>query len=128
MFWVCISHLYQTLAWWLECLAMAQKTWVQYQRLKKMVLDSSLLNTQHYKVRNGSRVKKSNPGKGVAPSPTPWCSSYRKGNLWVDLDNSRQLYLYHMCNFIFNHRIVRILVVIKKVWLYWRCHILDLIF
>ena len=26
-----------------------------------------------------SRVKWSNPGKGVAPSPTPRCSSYRKG-------------------------------------------------
>ena len=27
-----------------------------------------------------SRVKWSNPGNGVAPSPTMWCSSYRKGN------------------------------------------------
>ena len=35
-----------------------------YQTLKKMVLDATLLNTQHYKVR----VKWSNPGKGVAPS------------------------------------------------------------
>ena len=25
-----------------------------------------------------SRVKWSNPGKGVAPSPTPWCSGYWK--------------------------------------------------
>ena len=25
-----------------------------------------------------SRVKWSNPGKGVAPCPTPWCSSYQK--------------------------------------------------
>ena len=40
----------------------------------KMVLDTSLLNTQQYKVR--SREKWSNPGKGVAPSPTPRCSSY----------------------------------------------------
>ena len=31
-----------------------------------MVLDISLLNTQQYKVR----IKRSNPGKGVAPSPT----------------------------------------------------------
>ena len=36
--------------------------------------------------RYGSRVKWGNPGKGVAPSPTPWCSSYRKGNLRVTLD------------------------------------------
>ena len=34
-----------------------------------------------------------NPGKGVAPSSTPRCSSYWKGNLLVALDNSRQLYL-----------------------------------
>ena len=40
----------------------------------KMVLDVSLLNTQQYKVR--IRVKWNNPGKGVAPYPTPHCSSY----------------------------------------------------
>ena len=34
----------------------------------KMVLDAILTNTQQYKVR----IK----GKGVALSPTPWCSSY----------------------------------------------------
>ena len=33
-----------------------------YQRLKKMVLDTALLNTQYYKW--------SNPGNGVVPSPT----------------------------------------------------------
>ena len=43
-------------------------------------------------IRYGSRVKWSNPGKGVAPSPTPWCSSYRKGSLRVTLDYGRQLY------------------------------------
>ena len=33
--------------------------------------------------------------KGVAPSPTPQCSSYRKGSLRVALDYSRQLkYIY----------------------------------
>ena len=45
----------------------------------KMVLDTSLLNTWRYKVR----IKWSNPGKGVAPSPTPLCSSYWKGSLRV---------------------------------------------
>ena len=40
----------------------------------KMVLDTSLLNTQHYKVC--IKGKWSNPGKGVVPSPTPQCSSY----------------------------------------------------
>ena len=29
-------------------------------------------------------------GKGVAPSPKHWCSSYLKGNLQVTLDYSRQ--------------------------------------
>ena len=45
-------------------------------------------------IRYRSRVKWSNPGKGVAPSPTPWCSSYRKGSLRVTLDYGRQLYFY----------------------------------
>ena len=40
-----------------------------YQRLKKMVLDTALLSTLHYKVR--IKVKWSNPKKGVAPSSTP---------------------------------------------------------
>ena len=59
-------------------------------KTKKMVLDASLLNTQHYKAQ--SRVKWRNPGKGVAPSPTPWCSSYQKESLWVTYDYGRQLY------------------------------------
>ena len=55
----------------------------------KMVLDTTLLNTQHYKVRFKGKVEQSNPGNGVAPSPTPWCSSYRKGSLRVTLDYGR---------------------------------------
>ena len=55
----------------------------------KMVLDTSLLNSQQYKVR----IKWSNPGKGVVPSPKPRCSSYCKGSLLVALNYSRQLYL-----------------------------------
>ena len=58
----------------------------------KMVLDSSLLNTQHYKVWIKGKVELS--WEGVAPSPTPWCSSYRKGSLQVTLDYGRQLYFY----------------------------------
>ena len=42
-------------------------------------------------IRYGSRVKWSSPGKGVAPSPTPWCSSYRKGGFRVTLDYGHQL-------------------------------------
>ena len=56
-----------------------------------MVLDASLLNTQHYKVRIKGKVEQCR--EGVAPSPTPWCSSYRKGSLRVTLDYGRQLYL-----------------------------------
>ena len=49
---------------------LARETWVQsqvesYQRLKKMVLDASLLNTQHYKVRIKGKVEQSR--EGVAP-------------------------------------------------------------
>ena len=45
-------------------------------------------------IRYISRVKWSNPGKGVAPTPTPRCSSYWKGSLLVTLDYGRQLYFF----------------------------------
>ena len=45
-------------------------------------------------IRYVSRVKWSNPGKGVAPFPTPWCSSYGKGSFQVALNQGRQLYLH----------------------------------
>ena len=61
-------------------------------KTQKMVLDASLLNTQHYKVRIKGKVEQSR--EGVAPSPTPWCSSYRKGSLRVTLVYGRQLYFY----------------------------------
>ena len=64
-------------------------------KTQKMVLDASLLNTQHYKVRIKGKVKQSR--EGVAPSPTPWCNSNRKGSLRVTLDYGRQLYFtYNM--------------------------------
>ena len=53
----------------------------------KMLLDTSLLNHQQYK------VKWSNQGKGVAPSPTPRCRTYWKGSLLVALDYGCQLYI-----------------------------------
>ena len=64
-------------------------------KTQKMVLDASLLNTQHYKVRIKGKVEQSR--EGVAPSRTPWCSSYRKGSLRVSLDYGRQLYLLLIC-------------------------------
>ena len=42
-------------------------------------------------IRYVSRVKLSNPGKGVAPSLTLRCSSYWRGSLLVALDYGRQL-------------------------------------
>ena len=75
---------------------MAQEIWFQsqvesYQRLKKWYLMPPCLTLSI--IRYGSRVKWSNPEKGVAPSPTPWCSSYR-----VTLDYGRQLYFrYNLC-------------------------------
>ena len=51
-------------------------------KTQKMVLDTSLISI----IRYVSRVKWSNPGKGVAPSPTPRCSSYWKGSFLVPLD------------------------------------------
>ena len=51
---------------------------------QKIVLDATLLNTQHYKVRIKGKVEQSR--EGVALSPTPWCSSYRKGSLQVTPD------------------------------------------
>ena len=59
-------------------------------KTQKMVLDASLLNTQHYKVRIKGKVEPSR--EGVVPSPTSWCSSYRKGSLRVTFDYGRQLY------------------------------------
>ena len=40
----------------------------------KMVLDTSLLNTQQYKARIKGKVEQSE--KGVVPFPTPQCNSY----------------------------------------------------
>ena len=60
---------------------MARETWVQsqvesYQRLKKWYLMPPCLTLSI--IRYGSRIKWSNPGKGVAPFPTPWCSKLSK--------------------------------------------------
>ena len=68
-------------------------------KTQKMVLDASLLSTQHYKVRIKGKVEQSR--KGVAPSPTHWCSSYRKGSLRVTLDYGRQLYFTYTKRFIY---------------------------
>ena len=74
---------------------MVRETWVpsqvaSYQRLLKWYLIPPCLTLSN--IRWVSRVKWNNPGKGVVPSPTPQCSSYRKESLRVALDYS-QLYL-----------------------------------
>ena len=56
----------------------------------KMVLDTSLLNTQQYKVRIEGKVKQSRGRSSTAP--TLQCSSYWKGSLLVVLEYGRQLY------------------------------------
>ena len=90
---ICIGPL----PWWLECSPMIRDTGVQsqvksYQRLKKWYLMPPCLTLSI--IRWGSRVKWNNPGNGVAPSPTPRCSSYWKRSLRVTLDGCRQLYFY----------------------------------
>ena len=46
-------------------------------------------------IRYESRVKWSNPGKGIAPYATPRCSSYWEGSLLVTLDYDCQfIYIY----------------------------------
>ena len=56
----------------LECSPMALETGVQsqfesYQRLKKIALDPSLLNTQHYKVSIKGKVEQSREGSRALP-------------------------------------------------------------
>ena len=83
-----------------------------------MVLDASLLNTQHYKVRIKGKVEKSR--EGVAPSPTHWCSSYRKGSLRVTLDYGRQLYFYL---FLFND--INYIKIIQTTFLHWHEYVKE---
>ena len=66
-------------------------------KTQKVVLEASLLNTQHYKVRIKGKVEQSRERSSI--SATPWCSSYGKGHLWVTLEYGRQL---HLLGFYFN--------------------------
>ena len=85
---------------WVESSPMIRVTWVQsqiasYQKLLKWYLIPPCLILSN--IRYVSRVKWDNPGKGVVFSPTPWCSSYRKGSLLAALDYGRQLYSTYHC-------------------------------
>ena len=85
---------------WVECWSMVRETWVQsqvesYLRLLKWYFTPPCLT--HSNIRYVSGEKWSNPGKGVAPYPTPRCSSYWKGILLVTFIYSRQqqyIYIY----------------------------------
>ena len=88
-----------SLAKWVECSPMVREIGVQsqvesYQRPKKKCYLIPPCLTFNI-IRYVSRVKWSNPGKGVAPSPSPRCSSYLKGSFRVALDLGRQLYLLY---------------------------------
>ena len=79
----------------LEFSPLIRETWVQsqvasHQTLLKWHLPPCLKLSN---IRYVSRLKLSNPGKGVRPSPTPRCSSYWKGSLLVALDYGHQIYL-----------------------------------
>ena len=93
---VCADTLTTPIGLVVECSPMTRDTGVQsqvesYERLKKWFLIPPCLTLSI--IRYVSRVKWSNPGKGVAPSPISRCSSYRKGSFRVALDYGRQLYL-----------------------------------
>ena len=69
----------------------------------KMVLDTSLFNTQQYTVRIKGKV--GNPGKEVAPSPTSRCGSYRKENHPHVRFSWRAYIVFWSCNLIKSHSI-----------------------
>ena len=59
-----------------------------------MVLDASLLNTQHYKVRIKGKVEQSRERSSALPLHLG-VVSYRKGSLRVTLDYGRLLLLFY---------------------------------
>ena len=70
-------------------------------------------------IRYAWRVKWSNTGKGVAPSPTPRCSSYWKESLLVALDYGRQLYFtIYIYIYMYIHKRVYVCVCVLIVWLW----------
>ena len=79
-----------------------------------MVVDASLLITQHYKVR--IKGEWSNPGKETVSSPTPRCSSHWKGILWVALDYSWPTYIYVVNSFSFQTFLVQAFKIILDSW------------
>ena len=75
-------------------------------KTQKMVLDATLLNAQYYEVQ--IKVKWSNPGKGVEPTPTPRHCSYWKGSLRVTLNCNQPTYSFFF-------------YLLSSVGTYWKC-------
>ena len=65
------------------------------------VIPKTLWYLIHSNIRYVSRIKWSNPGKGVASSSTPQCSSYWKGSLIVALDYGRLQFIIHIYIYIY---------------------------
>ena len=67
----CYIDITGSLVWWVECLPMIWETWVQSQvvisKTLKMVLDTTLLNTQQYKVRIKGKVEQSRESSSTLP-------------------------------------------------------------
>ena len=76
---------------------MTRETGVQSQRFKKWYLMPPCLTLSIIKC--GSRVKLGNTAKGVAPSPTSRCSSYRKGNRFLIISPASFLHLRYLMVF-----------------------------
>ena len=61
-------------------------------KTQNMVLDTSLLNTQHYKVRIKSKLEQSRERRSALPYTLVW--ELLKRDLWVALVQSPTLYIY----------------------------------
>ena len=86
-------------------------------KTQKMLLDASLLNTQHY--TELIKGKWSNLEKEVAPTPTPRYSSCWKGSLRVSLDYGRPTYLLLLVvSFCYIHDIYNLYGVYNKMGQY----------
>ena len=132
-FWYTLYKFYiWPLAYWLQCSPMVWETGVQsqvesYQRLKKkkkrrkkkkegyLMPPGLTLSIIRYELR----VKWINPGNGVVPSFTPWCSSYWKreplGCPWLGLPTLLYIYIY-----------IYIYICSQNIYIFWEHHLLKI--
>ena len=88
--WIFIRIYIGPLAKWVDQEDGVQSQVESYQRLKTWYMMPPCLTLSI--IRKRSRVKWSNPRNGIAPSPTPRCSSYWKGSLRITLTNFTYIY------------------------------------